>query len=131
MRVSSQRFPRDNKNRLFFCFIYSIKRFLGIALSIMGWLHTYGLRSKSLPGIFCYRKLVNVKACFPFLLRIQILDFILRLLAMTEIRQAGLCSVGLTKTLDSMITLTTIHGEIRSAQLSEVESINKHFERVD
>lgn len=30
-----------------------------------------------------------------------------------------------------MITLTTIHGEIRSAQLSEVEPINKHFERVD
>ena len=30
-----------------------------------------------------------------------------------------------------MITLTTIHGEIRIAQLSEVESINKHFERVD
>ena len=58
-------------------------------------------------------------------------DFILRLLAMTEIRQAGLCSVGLTKTLDSMITLTTFHGEIRIAQLSKVESINKHFERVD
>jgi len=39
---------------------------------------------------------------------------------MSEIKQAGLCSVGLKKTLDSMITLTTFHGEIRIAQLSEV-----------